>query len=293
MRSVREAFDEFRTRLEITQTEQDDAARRQRSVRECIQESFEVSRDFLTGSYARDTKTKPLQDVDVFVVLGTSERKRREKSPAEILEDFRACLAAKYGHGNVQPDRHCVTVEFEKRNKTETQDGRILSIDVVPAFDIGKCFEIPANSFEWMKTDPEIHAEQATKKNKALDGGWIPLVKMIKGWNREASKPIVPSFLIEVMALDLVDGPFNNYADETRRFFAAAADSIERSWPDPAGVGPSVSNEMTAFMISGAKAKLREAEKLAARAFRAEQQGQAGEALSLWNAIFGTYFPKS
>jgi len=121
----------------------------------------------------------------------------------------------------------------------------------------------------------------------------VPLVKMIKRWNREAGKPIKPSFLIEVMALKLVDPPFNSYPDEIRRFFAAAADRINENWPDPAGFGPSVSDQMDQACCKKAREAFRAAEVKAARASRAEQQGRQGEALSLWGEILGSYFPSS
>jgi hypothetical protein len=294
MITVREAFGIYRGRLEITQTEQDDASRRQRNVRACIQAAFDVDRDFLTGSYRRNTKTKPLKDVDIFVVLGPEESHRREEHPSLVLGALETCLAGEYGAEQVERDRRCVTVFFEKRNQTQHEDGKILSLDVVPAFDAGTHFEIPDGMLgTWITTDPEIHGQETTAKNSELGGNWVPLVKMLKGWNREAGKPIKPSFLVEVMALELIDGPFNNYPDEARRFFAAAAATISDAWPDPAGLGPSVSDEMTPTMCAEARAKLRAAEALATRAYRAEQQGRQGEALGLWKQIFGQYFPNS
>jgi hypothetical protein len=292
--TVPEAFDIYRGRLEITQTEQDDAARRQKDVRASIQEKFDIERDFLTGSYGRHTKTKPLQDVDIFFVLGAGEKHRREEDPGRVLDAFEECLTAAYGREQVDRDRRCLTVYFEKRNQTQHPEGKILSVDVVPAFSAGKHYEMPDTTLgKWIKTDPEIHAEKTTKKNDKLDGNWVPLVKMLKAWNRSAEKPIKPSFLVEVMALQLVDPPFNNYPDEARRFFAAAAAQIHDTWPDPAGLGPVVSDQMTPALCSAAEVKLRSAEVLAARAYRAEQQGHQGEALALWKNIFGDYFPST
>lgn len=42
------------------------------------------------------------------------------------------------------------------------------------------------------------------------------------------------------------------YPSEVRRFIAAALEGIERSWPDPAGYGPPVSDQMTAELIANA-----------------------------------------
>jgi hypothetical protein len=211
-----------------------------------------------------------------------------------VLDDLESCLAKKYGRDEVERHRRCVTVYFEKRNHNQDPEGKVLSLDVVPAFESGKDYEIPdATLGSWIKTNPEVHSEKSTAKNKDLGGNWVPLVKMLKGWNRAAGKPIRPSFLVEVMALELVDGPFNNYPDEARRFFAAAASSIADDWPDPAGLGPPVSDEMTSNLCATAGQQLKAAEALAARAFRADQQGRQGEALDLWKEIFGTYFPRS
>jgi len=294
MLSVAEAFDKFRTRLEITQTEQDDASRRQQEVRTHIGKSFHVEKDFLTGSYARHTKTKPLKDVDIFFVLDKDEKPRRQQPASKVLDDFEQCLRKEYGSDQVERGRRCVTVTFDKRSQTQEEEGKVLSIDAVPAFDCGHHYEIPDDTLgKWIESDPEVHKEKATKKNKSLNGNWVPLVKMIKRWNREAGKHVKPSFLLEVMALQLVDPPFNSYSDEIRRFFAAAADRINEEWPDPAGLGPSVSDQMDQGRRSKAKEALRAAEVKAARAFRAEQQGRQGEALALWREILGSYFPTS
>lgn len=294
MSRVGDAFQTFKSRLEITQTEQDDAARRQRDVRARVQESFHVERDFLTGSYGRRTKTKPLKDIDIFVVLGSDEDWRKKAHPRGVLDDLEACLAKAYGASQVERDRRCITVYFEKKNQTQHEDGKILSLDVVPAFAAGDDYEIPDDALgRWIKTNPKVHAEKATEKNKNLSGGWVPLVKMLKSWNRSNGKPIQPSFLLEVMALELVDGPFTNFPDEARRFFAAAQATIADDWPDPAGLGPPVSDEMTSTGCSTARQKLREAEIAATRAFRAEQQGYEGEAVRIWKEIFGDFFPTS
>lgn len=263
-------------------------------VRECIRASFQVDRDFLTGSYARDTKTKPLKDIDIFFVLGKDEQHRRNKAPSSILAAIEECLIKKYGREQVERGRRCVTVEFDKRYQTQDPDGKVLSVDAVPAFDINGHYEIPDGTLgKWIASDPEIHKEKATAKNKQLVGKWVPFVKMLKRWNRQVEKIIKPMFLIEVMAQDLVDPPFNSYPDEVQRFFSAAQVSIDQDWPDPAGLGPMVSDQMDADAKIAAKKVLRDAERLAAQSMRADQQGRVGEALQLWKQVFGSYFPTS
>jgi hypothetical protein len=195
-----------------------------------------------------------------------------------------------------------MTEELRLRNSSEDtirsyigHDGKVLSIDALPAFECGGGnYEIPDKiTGTWIKTNPDKHGEQATAKNNELDGRWVPLVKMAKGWNRANGKPIKPSFLIEVMAEELIEAPFSNYPDEIRNFFVALEANIGRSWPDPAGLGPLVSDQMTPALIANAKKALQEAQRKAALARRAEETGRQGEALSIWRDVLGDYFPLS
>jgi hypothetical protein len=126
-----------------------------------------------------------------------------------------------------------------------------------------------------------------------MEGTWVPLVKMIKGWNRANGKPVKPSFLVEVMLEELVEAPFSSYANEVRNCFAAMEANMGRSWPDPAGLGPPVSDQMTPALVDAARKALQEAQRKAALAARAEQTGRQGEALRMWREILGDYFPLS
>ena len=280
MLTTAQAFDKFRQNLELSDTEAKDAQKRHKDVRATIAAEFAIEKDFLSGSYARHTKTKPLKDVDILFVLGKDERWRRDGTPIAMLTAFEASLKKTYtGKDQVSIRRRSVSVEFEKPSYNDDHPGKILSIDAVPAFSCAEGYEIPDKvTGKWIKTNPDTHAAKATAKNKALGGNWVPLVKMLRGWNRHHGKPIQPSFLVEVMAENIITAPFSDYPTEARNFFAAAADSIARSWPDPAGLGPLVSDQMTADLIAKAQMALREAERLATVAARLERSNQ-GEAL--------------
>lgn len=296
MLTTTQAFDKFRQRLELGDKEAKDASKRQTEVRECIRGTFDLSRDFLSGSYSRHTKTKPLKDVDIVFVLGDKERWRRDQPPIDTLQAFETCLKKTHSDdGQVCIGRRSVTVEFEKNYYPEEHDGKVLSIDAVPAFSSGKDeYEIPdKDSGKWIKTNPELHKQQSTAKNKELSERFVPLVKMAKGWNRANGKPIKPSFLVEVMAQGLVDPPFSAYPDEIRNLFASMEANIGTEWPDPAGLGPPVSDQMTAQLVSDARKALQEAQRKAALARRAEETGRQGDALRLWREILGEYFPLS
>lgn len=64
--TVNEAFRKFKSRLELNQKEQDNASAKHTEVRDYLHTKFAIEGDFLTGSYKRHTKTKPLKDIDIF-----------------------------------------------------------------------------------------------------------------------------------------------------------------------------------------------------------------------------------
>ena len=300
MLSTQDAFMKFRSRLELTDREQRDASRRQKEIRTVIQKAFETDPNdppFLTGSYIRWTKTKPLKDVDIFCPMGETERDYRDKHPSIFLGATRDVLADAYGRDHVELQRRSVTVDYGIRvADDQTEDEQIMSFDVVPAFATGDHYVIPDTTVPsgWTETNPKVHYDLAVKANEAYGGEWKGLVRMMKKWNREHDKPIKPGFLIEVMALEVLYPPFGgDYRREMQAFFASLAARIHETWPDPAGLGPAVSDIMDAARIAAARKSLVAAEHQAAQAIRFEQVGNQGEALQTWRSLFGPLFPLS
>ncbi|OQP67640.1 CBASS oligonucleotide cyclase [Niastella populi] len=288
-----DAFKKFKSRLELRDGEQKKASKLQQDARALVGEHFVIARDFLTGSYKRHTKTRPLKDVDIFFVLDKEKEKKYLDNPLGLLEDIRKVLAPVYGEAKVKVGRRSVGVDLAYDPNDED---KILSIDVVPAFDKDNHYQIPDNVLQdWVNTDPEIHAEEATAANKAFDGEWKPMVKMIKKWNETQGKPIKPSFLIEVMAMQMLYPPFSGgYVYELKSFFATAADRISETWNDPAGLGSPVSDQMDAQRITLARQKLAEAGKFVDQAIQAERNGNQVGALRIWrDNVFGDMFPLS
>lgn len=119
---------------------------------------------------------------------------------------------------------------------------------------------------------------------------------MIKKWNDHQDKPVKPSFLLEVMALELLSPPWGgSYPRELRQFFASAAAALDEEWPDPAGLGPPVTARLAEnpWERDQAKQALRAAEVACTEALRLEQSGRTGAALDAWQELFGPRFAKS
>lgn len=298
MLTLDEAFRKFKSRLELNDKEQKNASARQQEVREYLDTKFSIANSFLTGSYARYTKTKPLKDIDIFFVLKDSERHYRGKAPSAVINAFYDALVEKYGEKAVRKQSRSVNIDFGVHVDAEDNtDYRILSVDVVPAFPEGDDYEIPdTDTGKWIKTNPKIHANKAIAAHQAFSGEWKGLVRMVKYWNNNprhgSDKPIKPSFLIEVMALECLYGGWQGQFDrELQSLFSTLADRIFDTWNDPAGLGPPISNGMDQARKQRARDLLMQASRDATAAINLAREGRNGDALKAWRALFGPKFP--
>lgn len=298
MITLEDAFKKFLHRLELTAKEQKDVTDRHTRVREIVCGGIGVDRDILSGSYRRETKTKPLKDVDIFFILRSSEEGWLAKHPVDLLNEVRGILTPTYGESKVTLGRRSVKVDFGIAVFEDVTDEKVMSVDVVPAFARGSDYVIPDRRLDdWVTTNPEIHAELAKNANALYGGRWKALVRMIKKWNDYHDKPVKPSFLLEVMALGILNRGFGgHYSLELQTFFATAAQRIAEEWKDPANLGPPLTDRLAAEPWQRQKAadQLAAAAQHVSRARRLAQQGKNGEALRVWrDDIFGPLFPLS
>ena len=284
MSYIDKAFDKLKSNREITRTERNLAQKRHKLIRDHIESAWDLSNHFLTGSYDRHTMTKRLKDVDIFAVIARDGNQGAladgpGRNAVSALGDVLAT-----GWNDLKIDENVVRINYKGED--------VASYEVAPAFErSGGGYRIPSG-WQWMDTDPRIHAELVTAKNKACSEKFVPFVKMVKGINREAGEPIDPSFLIEVMALELVLEPFGRYRDEIRFFLASVADRIAEDWPDPAGLGPNVNSGMSQFERLQLSDVVRGWQRVAEEALLLEQDGRDRLAVEKWRELFGWRMPR-
>ncbi len=170
MITLPDAFKKFKSRLELNTKEQDNASKRQTEVREYLDTKFDIDRSFLTGSYARWTKAKPLKDVDIFFVLGEDEEHYLDKHPDKILTAFDDALVEKYGRAAVTKQGRSVGIDFGVVvDSDDNTDYRVVSVDAVPAFVDGNDYTIPNNATgKWMGTTPKSTPRKPLKRIKPI-----------------------------------------------------------------------------------------------------------------------------
>lgn len=115
---------------------------------------------------------------------------------------------------------------------------------------------------------------------------------MIKGMNRHAGEPILPSFLIEVVALDLVESPLGAYKDEVRFLLASMADQIVDDWRDPAGHGHDVNAGSGTWQRTQHQTSVRAWLAAAEEAILLEAEGKERAAVDKWRELFGDRMPR-
>lgn len=283
MSYIDDAFEKLKSNLEITDAEAELAQSRHNLIREHIEASWQLRDHFLTGSYRRSTKTKKLKDVDIFVVIepdGPQSHLAKGSGTAAIAA-LSKVLATRWPE--LETDDHVVIINYAGED--------VASYEVAPAFPRkGAGYRIP-NGSGWMDTDPNEHASLVTAKNKRCDEKFVPFMKMVKGINREAEEPIAPSFLLEVMGLELVLEPFGRYRDEIRFFLASVADRITDDWPDPARLGPNVNAGVPGGRRNELARTVRGWLTVAEEALLLENDGKERAAVDKWRKLFGWRMP--
>ncbi len=194
------------TEIEPTTTQKEGAKRSHRYLRDLLrtgQMERRIIDDYLSGSYARDTAIRPLDDVDIiFVVNPDFWRSDLQKivgalpTPDKILDSFANAIRYRYPVSSVFGQRRSVRLQLEH-----------LDIDVVPAVRITendpRILKIPdSDSSQWILTAPKIHEEKAVAVNRMREGKVKPLIKLLKFWNGNLPSTVkFKSFAIETMAI--------------------------------------------------------------------------------------------
>lgn len=171
---------------------------------------------YLTGSYARDTAVRPLDDVDIVALIRPEAWSTgwfaSDPDPTKVLASFAGAIRRRYPDSGVHTQRRSIGLKLYH-----------LDIDVVPAIDEGSNrIRIPDRTKgNWIKSAPKSHTDLGQAVNARRDGKFKPLVKLLKAWNNNLpSTAHMKSFLIETIATRLFDQePFGTLDEGLLLFF--------------------------------------------------------------------------
>jgi hypothetical protein len=281
--TIQAGFAKLRANLEITGLQTITVSTRQIGVRDAVARSFTVLDSFLAGSYARSTMIAPLgdADIDIFIVLDPSYYSKY--TPASLLDRLRKVLLETY----------TTTSKISRNGQAVTLSFRDFQVDVVPAFNRnGGGFVIPNSlTATWISTDPTVHARALTAANRVHNGNLVPLIKMIRGWNRVINGAFV-GFYLELMTMDILDNiRIEDDPSGVRYVFDKGREKIKLKQIDPAGFGNQVNGLSGVYTIQDAISRFETAYGRASRAEQLARENKVAAAFDEWRKIFGNYFP--
>jgi hypothetical protein len=120
----------------------------------------------------------------------------------------------------------------------------------------------------------------------------VPLVNMIKAWNKTIGKPF-RSFHLEVLAFEILSRvAISDFPSGVRFYFDKGRARIAEQNPDPAGYGGDVGSYINGQgAIRQAAARFQLAYDRAIKAEGYARRGHVREAVEMWRTVFGDYFP--
>lgn len=281
-KTIAASFETLRANLEITTLQHSTVSTRQQNLRDAVAQRLTVKDSFVTGSYRRHTMISPLSeaDVDVFVVLDPSYY--TPDGYGVLLDRVRGVLLETYTKTpKISRNGQAVTVTFTD-----------FVVDVVPGFyRSGGGYLIPSTTERrWIPTNPKVHETFISNANASHAGDLVPLIKMLKAWNRQISSAF-RSFYLELLVEKILQGvTISDFPSGCRYVFDKGRETAKYKIADPAGLGSQV-NGLAVGTVANAVSRF---ETALARAQKAESLAGAGrvaDAVGEWRKVFGEYLP--
>ncbi len=179
--------------IEPNQCDIDRAKQAHEDLRQLFLLDDEISKadpdSYLSGSYARDTALNHIKDVDIILLIALDYK---STEPEVVLAWVQAALQQYYSQKVIRQGRSV---------KVTTDNGFVL--DVVPAVPLyhrdGPVWIPDRDVRQWVLTHPKGQIEFGVNKNKATQGYYKHLVKIMKHWRDRLPTEIerANSYIIE------------------------------------------------------------------------------------------------
>lgn len=290
MTTVAQAFDTFLQNLELTENERAEASRQQNALRDNLRARLGgVKRDILCGSYGRRTAIRPLNDIDLFVILDPAVHAScyPPAAPLACLQKVHSALKAAYPNHTPRIQGRSVHIDFS---------GTGIGYDVVPAFEEKSAgeYKIPdRDRNEWIRTNPEKHMGACKVANDRAGGKLNRLIKAVKHWNyQQPEKARLRSFHLEVMSYEAFSAGPPSFAQGLATLFAFLANRVLSTCSEPAGVGPNIDAGLTQPERTAAREGLLAAARNADVALALDKAGRTEEGHWIWRKLLGTQYPE-
>lgn len=267
------------------------------------------------GSFARNTKIRPLDDIDLMLTLNANGStysiqtygKRYVLSVPENAINLRKLCNDDNTLNSIKVVNKLVSAlheieHYKNAEKHRRQEAATLSLnsyewnyDIVPALytDTGY-YLIPDGNGEWKASDPRIDLKFAETVNSKHGGKIHQIIRTLKYWNTNANMPTIPSYLYEIIILNYFNNQnaISNYIDFTiRDFWGYLHSNIYNAIQDPKGFQGDL-NTLSFDERNRISSKANEAYNSANEAVQLETTDKdQRKSINKWREIFGDNFP--
>lgn len=268
------------------------------------------------GSFARNTKIRPLEDIDMILTFAAqgstynmlSYGKNYLIDVPEAATNLRKLCNDDGRLNSIKLVNKLVSSlsqieQYKKAELHRRQEAATLQLtsyewnfDIVPAFytDTGY-YLIPDGSAGWKATDPRVDQSWISEINQKHSGAILQIIRTLKYWNRRPIMPTIPSYLFENIILNYYENQssISDYIDVNLiEFWGHLSSAIFGSVPDPKGFQGELNNLSIDDQLK-ISAKASEANKKGNEALQFETRDSDQEkAINKWREVFGDNFPE-
>lgn len=189
-------------------------------------DDFSLKRMMLSGSLAKGTALRSLNDIDVAVYISGSEAPHDIRDLLDYLAERLRKAFPNFTPDQVKPQTYSVTVSFK---------GSGLDVDVVPVLYSGlpnwRGNLVSQEDGSFLETSIPLHLEFAKARKRAAPTHFAQVVRLAKYWARlmkqERQDFRFKSFMIELIMAKLCDDgvDFSDYPEALQAFFTYLATS--------------------------------------------------------------------
>jgi predicted nucleotidyltransferase len=187
---------------------------------------FTLRKMLLSGSLAKGTALRTLNDIDVAVYISGADAPHSIKELLTYLAERLRKAFPNFSPDQVQPQTYSVTVSFR---------GSGLDVDVVPILYEGDPNWygnlVSQDDGSFLKTSIPLHLEFTRKRKQAQEKHFAQVVRLVKFWARRMKQERdgfrFKSFMIEMILAKLCDDglDLSDYPEALQHFFTYIARS--------------------------------------------------------------------
>ncbi|SHG90158.1 SMODS domain-containing nucleotidyltransferase [Flavobacterium johnsoniae] len=265
------------------------------------------------GSFARKTKIRELDDVDIMFCLTADGATYTKNFDVYTISTYNAGQRLlNLSDNNVLNSKKVVNklkvslsdIQYYKQAELHSK-GEAVTLDLQSyewVFDVVPCFYtdtelylIPDGNGNWKATDPRIDQNLITTTNQNYEGRLLQLIRTLKYWNRHNSSHTLSSYLFEQIVINYVNSTaeLSQWIDfNIRDFFNYLSIHVYNAVNDPKGIQGNL-NKLSFTEKQAVSQKANWAYEKAKQAINYEiEEKNQEKAINKWREIFGTKFPK-